>query len=349
MKPSDTLGEVPSAVLSDFSRALSRWRVYLAFTRPFTLLPPLLGVVSGALTAYGSAHNPDPSRTFSTSVLGTLLLGSLCAALLNAASNGINQVYDLEIDRKNKPGRPLASGALSLLKGWRFSVLLYVLAILPTWLVVVHPYNRWGEKLMAPLERHECFFIYLVGMILTFVYSVPAFGRTKRYGFWANVTIAVPRGWLLKVAGWSMVASVFHLEPWYIGLIFFLFLLGASSTKDFSDMEGDRAHGCITLPLRYGVRRAALFITPFFVLPWLLMPLGPHLRDLWDPRQPILTGNPKVLTTVGLILTLWGIYTAYLIIRSPEELARTENHLSWTHMYLMMMFAQVGFAIAYLT
>src|SRR3989454_12788319 len=93
--------------------------------------------------------------------------------------------------------------------------------------------------------------------ILPLVYSDPGWGRTKRFGIWANLTIAVPRGCLLKVAGWSMVASVLHLEPWFIGTIFLLFLLGATTSKDFSDMEGDAAHGCVTLPIRLGVNRAA--------------------------------------------------------------------------------------------
>jgi 4-hydroxybenzoate polyprenyltransferase len=348
MRPSATLGDLPSSSFAAVTRSLSKWRVFLSFARPFTLLPPLLGVISGAVTAFGSAHNPDPARRLSGGVLATMALGSLCAALLNAASNGINQVYDLEIDRKNKPGRPLVTGALTLPEGWWFSALLYVLAILPTWLVVIHPTSRLADKLGAPLLRHECFFIFLAGLIFTLVYSVPAFGRTKRNGLWANVTIAVPRGCLLKVAGWSMVASVFHLEPWFIGLIFFLFLLGASTTKDFSDMEGDRAHGCLTLPIRHGVQRAARMITPFFVLPWLLMPLGAHLRDPLNPSHRILSGNASILTAVGGALTIWGIFTSYLIIRKPEELAVTENHPSWTHMYLMMMFAQIGFAVAYL-
>ena len=348
MKPFHTLGDLPGSSLSSVARSLSKWRVFLSFARPFTLLPPLLGVVSGAVTAFGSAHNPDPARKFSWSVLGTIALGSLCAAMLNAASNGINQVYDLEIDRKNKPERPLVTGTLSLAEGWWFSAVLYAAAILPTWLVVVYPLSGFLAKLTAPLARHECFAIYIAGMLLTFVYSVPAFGRTKRNGFWANLTIALPRGCLLKVAGWSMVASVFHLEPWFIGFIFFLFLLGASTTKDFSDMEGDRAHGCVTLPIRYGVRRAAHLITPFFVLPWLLMPLGAHLPDPLNPAHRILSGNAAVLTGVGVVLTLWGTFTSYLIIRKPEELAVTENHPSWTHMYLMMMFAQIGFAVAYL-
>ena len=76
--------------------------------------------------------------------------------------------------------------------------------------------------------------------ICTYIYSVPPL-RTKREGIWANVTIAIPRGVLLKVAGWSSVKTIVGLEPWYIGAIFGLFLLGASTTKDFADMEGTRA------------------------------------------------------------------------------------------------------------
>ena len=325
----------------------ARARLYFAFTRPFTLLPPTFGVVSGALTAFGSAHNPDPERRFTVAVLLTIALGSLCAALLNAASNVLNQIHDLEIDRRNKPSRPLPSGTISLEASARFAFLLYVLAIVPTWLVVIHPYTDWQARLLAPLAAHECFFIYLAGMILTLVYSDPKWGRTKRFGLWANVTIAVPRGCLLKVAGWSMVGSVLHLEPWFIGAIFMLFLLGATTSKDFSDMEGDAAHGCRTLPIRWGVERSARFIAPFFVLPWLLLPIGAFLPDPFE-GGPILTGRPILLAILGLGLSIWGAWTARLILRDPGSLARSENHPSWKHMYLMMMCAQIGFALAYL-
>ena len=32
----------------------------------------------------------------------------------------------------------------------------------------------------------------------------------------------------------------------------------------------------------------------------------------------------------------------------PNELAATENHISWKHMYMMMMAMQIGFAVAYI-
>jgi 4-hydroxybenzoate polyprenyltransferase len=113
-------------------------------------------------------------------------------------------------------------------------------------------------------------------------------------------------------------------------------------------MKGDEAAGCRTLPIRFGVVRAARMIAPFFVLPWLLMPLGAWLRDPWAPEHAILTGNRWVLSGLGVGLALWGCYTVVLILRDPEDLATVENHPSWTHMYLMMMAAQIGFALAYL-
>ena len=292
------------------------------------------------MCAWGSAHNPDPSRALSTSVILTIVLGSACAALLNAANNTLNQIYDLEIDRVNKPKRPLPAGDLTLRQAWIFTWIMFAIGLLPTWLVVPYPYTTWSAKFFAPVAQHECFFIYFAAFISTFVYSVPAFGRTKAHPIGANVTIAIPRGCLLKVAGWTMVARATTLEPWFIGSIFMFFLLGAASTKDFSDMKGDAAGGVRTLPIVLGVRRAAYTIAPFFVVPWLLMPVGAQLG--------ILTGNHTALVMLGIGLALWGAYTLWLIVRNPDELTATENHPSWRHMYLMMMAAQVGFAVAYL-
>ena len=241
---------------------------YLRLARPFTLLPPLLGIVSGAICAFGSAHNPDPARRVTWAVVLTVAIGSLCASAMNAASNIVNQIADLEIDRRNKPDRPLVTGEVAI--GRRLDARprssTSSRSSRPGSSCRI-PTRASPSGWRRPLHLHAAFFIYCVGALATFVYSFPAFGRSKRHWFWANFTIAVTRGGLLKVAGWSFVASVLYGEAWAIGGIFALFLLGATSTKDFSDMEGDRAHGCITLPVRFGVARAAKMMAPFFVLP----------------------------------------------------------------------------------
>ncbi len=322
-------------------------RTALRLTRPFTLLPPLLGIVSGAVCAFGSIHNPDPARRVTWAVVGAIALGSLCASFLNAASNALNQITDLDVDRVNKPERPLVTGEAGIRETWVLTWVLYVLAMVPVWFVVVPPREGLAARFLAPLSTHQTFFLFLGGLVFTLVYSLPSWGRTKRLGIWANLTIAIPRGALLKVAGWTMVAPAFALEPWVIGFLFFLFLVGAASTKDFSDVEGDRDGGCQTLPILHGNRKAVAIMSPFFVLPWLLLiPLG-FLPDPLAPEHRLLTGNPWLLAALGVLLSTWGLYTVRLLSRNPDELSTTENHPSWTHMYLMMMAAQVGFALAY--
>ncbi len=323
---------------------MSSVKTYLDFARPFTLIAPMLGVVSGALTAWGSNHSQRSQLGWEE--VGLIAIAALAAALLNAASNGINQVYDLDIDCINKPERPLPAGRLTLAKALGFSTALYVLSVAVTWIVVPDPaYQGWLARLKAPFLAHQCSWFYFLAAVFTLIYSVPVFGRTKRMTFGANLTIAIPRGLWLKVAGWSVLASIWHWEPWFIGLIFFLFIIGAASTKDFSDMEGDRLGGCETLPNRFGVRRAAYMVAPFFVLPWLLIPVGLLVQV---DGQPLLTGNPLLLSLLALSLVVWGGYTAYLMLRDPEALSRMENHPSWKHMYMMMFWAQIGFALAYL-
>ncbi len=145
---------------------------------------------------------------------------------------------------------------------------------------------------------------------------------------------------LLKVAGWSSVKTIAGVEPWYIGAIFGLFLLGATTTKDFADMEGDALGFCRTLPIQYGVRRAAWMISPSFVVPFLMIPIGTATH--------VLTGNFQLLQALGAVMTGYGVYVCYLMLRRPEDLAVEENHVSWAHMYRMMFVAQVGFALAYL-
>ena len=61
---------------------IDRGRLYLELSRPFTLVAPALGVVSGAVTAAGAV----PRESWSTGLLLYPALGALMAATLNAAN-----------------------------------------------------------------------------------------------------------------------------------------------------------------------------------------------------------------------------------------------------------------------
>ena len=272
---------------------------------------------TGSVIALG-AHPPVPLAPW---IAVKIALGTLMAAVLNAASNVLNQVTDLEADAINKPARPLPSGRVSATEAVQLSGWLYIVAFL----------------LAVPVGP-QCTLLAGTAATLTVAYSAPPL-RWKSVPYLANLVIAIPRGLLLKVAGWSCVRDFGRLEPWYIGAIFGLFLLGATTTKDFADQKGDAAAGFRTLPVLHGARRAAWIIAPFLVLPFLLIPYG--------IAHGYLSGNRVVLYGLTALMCAWGAYVVYLMVRRPDDLPRTENHPSWTHMYVMMFLAQIGFALAY--
>lgn len=309
-------------------------KAYVAITRPFTLLPPFLGIVSGAFAAVGSEAVQGDAGELLLQTWWLILLGGIMASLLNAASNVLNQVTEVELDRKNKPQRVLPQGRMPLDTATAYAFLLYALALALAWV-------------LSPEEGiHHTFWCAAAAAVATILYSAkPVYAKAR--GWWANITIAIPRGCLLKVAGWGCVASVTDtLEPWAIGLVFMLFLLGAASTKDFSDLEGDRQAGIQTLPVRLGIEKTARLISPFFILPWILLAAMAVLPTLYTGK-PLLTANPGAILLLSVLLAGYGLFIAGLMWKRPTEFSTDGNHVSWVHMYRMMMFAQIGLVACY--
>lgn len=323
-----------SATYFPSDEIVSRYRTrravmgYVRLARPFTLIAPALGMASGGIVAYFA----DGKKVDDIVFLRVLLLGTIAAALLNIASNAVNQIFDLDIDRINKPGRPLCTGEVSplgaaILAGASGAMALVLAAA------------------VSALTGHwSTLALFIAAALFSAAYSVPPV-RMKARGWWANLTVALPRGTLLKVAGWSLAQSVLSWEAWYIGLVMGLFLIGATTTKDFADARGDAAYGVKTLPVVHGPAKAAKLVAPFLLLPFLLLPAGVGIGELTGFH--LLTGHAIDLCILGGICALWGAHIAVRILGDPESLTQTENHPAWRHMYYLMIFIQVGFVLAY--
>jgi 4-hydroxybenzoate polyprenyltransferase len=298
--------------------AAAVWRL----SRPFTLLAPAVGMASGSMVALALHGRPGGGPA---DRLPEVLAGAAMAALLNVASNSVNQIFDLGIDRVNRPERPLPAGHLTTGAAWAVAALAAAAALgIAAWL------------------NAATFRIVLFTALVVYAYSGPPF-RTKRFWWAANPTIAVPRGTLLFVAGWTAVDGDEHLGSmllWVLGAMYGLFVLGAATTKDYADMKGDAAEGCVTLPIRFGVRRSVWITAPFLVLPWLLLPAGVLAHGDAGARGAFHAG-------LGVLLALWGAWVVRLLLRDPEALTSGRTHPSWIHMYLMMVGAQVGVAAGF--
>ena len=83
-------------------------------------------------------------------------------------------------------------------------------------------------------------------------------------------------------------------------------------------MEGDAKYNCNTLPIKFGVKKAAWFIAPFLTLPFMLFSVYRYFGTL--------TGNYFILTFLSLILTLWGAYISFLILRNPQAMTKAKTH-----------------------
>ncbi|HON00485.1 MAG TPA: UbiA family prenyltransferase [Acidobacteriota bacterium] len=305
-------------------------KVYWHFSRPFTLLLPAMGMASGSLAAWGAEPRWSSDWTDGgTGLAGRILVGMVVGALLNVFSNGCNQIYDLEIDRINKPERMLPSGRLNRRQAWLISLL-----------------GLAGSLISAGGLGRQTLALAMTAALATWVYSAPPL-RTKARGLWANLTIALPRGTLLWVAGWSVTKSAWRAEPWLVGLVLGLFFFGAATTKDFSDMAGDQAGGCRTLPIMWGIEKTIRRIGWLFVFPFLLLALL--------GLTGLLGGAAWVFVLTGLLASGWGLFIVFLLKKtSAESWSLTgsrsitwENHAGWRHMYWLSLFVQVALVGAY--
>ncbi len=285
--------------------------VVLRFLRPATLPAPTAGVLGGAVAA--SAGWPADSVR--------LLAAIASAILLTGASNGINQIADVETDRINRPERPIPSGRMGIGEAWAWVAALTVVSFaLAAWVNL--PY----------------FACVAVTLPLTMAYSLPPL-RTKRVPFLANITIAIPRGLLLVVAGWAVGGGWERAEAWILGALAFLYVFGASITKDFGDVEGDRETGCLSLPILWGPNRAARFVAPFLVVPFALYPI--FALAGWLP------GGVLAWCCLGLPLALLGLRAAWLLVRDPMPPADGSPHRAWGLMYLQLTLAHLGSGVLF--
>src|SRR5213594_4917285 len=105
--------------LSVSNRATSaRLSAYLTLIRPPNTIMIGLGVVIGEAIGLGKLPG-----------LREAVFGFLTASLMMAGTMVANDVYDVEIDRVNSPGRPLPSGRVNTLEVIVLAVVLSVAAI----------------------------------------------------------------------------------------------------------------------------------------------------------------------------------------------------------------------------
>ncbi len=293
----------------------TKFRGFIELLRPFTLFAPLIGGLSGAFLALAWNDKVHWDLDYMKLVWGVMTL-----VFLNAASNTLNQITDLDIDKINKSYRPLPSKVVTVKEAKVIAVALYLITM-------------WRAALVNP-----SFFILVMALIvITVLYSVEPV-RLKKRLFINNISIALPRGMLGFVAAWCIFGDITDPVPWIIGSIMAVYLIGGMTAKDFTDVEGDAKYGCKTLPVVFGNKVAIYMSIPFFIIPFLIIPVAVWFGSL-----------PEFALILALIYLVWGFILALLMFKMANvEDPKFENSPVWKQMYLMLMAIQIGFGIIFL-
>ncbi|MHA1730952.1 MAG: geranylgeranylglycerol-phosphate geranylgeranyltransferase [Promethearchaeota archaeon] len=169
------------------------------------------------------------------------ILGWLTYFLMAAAGNVVNDVFDLEVDRVNKPARPLPSGRLSIGGAW---------AIFWVTLSAGVATSVVSGLLYSPLSWYVALFPAAFGYVGYW------YARTgKVAGFPGNIVVGVSFSFGMLYGAWLCVP----VPPAHLFLFFgtsFSLLVAREIVKGAEDVEGDAVRDVRTLALKLGKPRA---------------------------------------------------------------------------------------------
>ena len=287
-------------------------RGYLDLLRPFTLLAPI--IVSMSIIVASLVYN---FRFFGLEIESdwwiTVGNASLTVALVNAASNALNQATDYESDMISKPYRPIPQKIIKPEEAQSLAYIFYLFALLRAVTI-----NAWFGT-----------FIFLI-MLFTVTYSLPP--RFKKFLLINQIWIAIPRGLLGILAAWSVFGDPFQRLPLIMGSIATLFLIGGMSTKDIVDSKADKLTGVNTLVNTYGVKMTAFISLPFMFFPFIIIPLMINIQSIAIYYWPL-----TFFMFVSIIIF-------YLMIKGDTESKTFENIHAWSIMYIEYIFFALSFS-----
>lgn len=223
----------------------------------------------------------------------------LSTLLITAGANVVNDFFDIEIDRINRPERILPAGRLAPTAAKNYAIILFacgnffsifinaiavLIAVSTSFLLLVY---SWRLKRL-PLAGNLA---VSLATALAFIYAA----------------VAAESGWSQLQAGPISAAKIWTTD-WRAGIFpagfAFLMHLGREIIKDIEDQAGDRAAQARTLPLAYGLTAAQCVATLALVL-LLIITLIPTGLRLYNPTYfgIILFGVDPIV--IFVIYLLW--------------------------------------------
>lgn len=213
-------------------------KILWKFSRPHTIIGTIISVttlfiISNQIQTIGYFDNWE--------ILIITLIGCLGC---NLYITGLNQIYDIELDKINKPNLPIAKGDLSTADAKKI-----VIASLSIALFFSYIQNFYFGGLITSIA------------IIGSLYSIPPV-RLKKYHFWAATAISIVRGPLVNLGIYIHfyytshgLPITFNSEIILLTFIITAFSIGIAWFKDIPDYEGDKLFNINTLTVKLSKKK----------------------------------------------------------------------------------------------
>ncbi len=272
-------------------------KALLLILRPVNVLLTMLAVYVGGVISFDKYYDPN------------LLLAIISSAAIAGFGHVVNDVFDIEIDRKSKPHRMLPSGELK-----QHEAIIWAMVLAACGIIV------------AGLINNLCLILASSAAILLLAHT-PAL---KNSSYWGNLIIA----FVASLVFFYGAAAVGNETGGFIPAAYaFLFHFAREIVKDIEGAEIDRELGIMTGVVKHGEKHArmlaifvmvALFFATF--IPYMLNIYGVgyliaivvgtdifilyFIIKLLKPSTPgvcsFISGCMKVIMPLGIIAVFLG-------------------------------------------
>jgi geranylgeranylglycerol-phosphate geranylgeranyltransferase len=213
--------------------------------RPLNFLITFLSVIVAAVICL-------PGHTIELNIF----LAALSASLVMASGNILNDIYDIEIDKINKPLRPLPSGKITIKEAYGLYLVFIIVSVV-----------------LSLLVNQAVLIIVLISILLLFLYSK----YLKRILLIGNITVAFLTGLVFIFGGVVVENPSAAIVP---AVFAFLINLIREIVKDMEDVEGDTKAGVITFPVKFGFQ-ISKYVILLISLILILFTLYPFITQLY--------------------------------------------------------------------
>ncbi len=209
-----------------------------------------------------------------------VLLAALSASLITAAANVINDIFDIEIDKINRPRRILASGKLSPKAAMLFYHLLGLAGLA-----------------LAYVGGLYLFLIALPVHILLYFYSARFKGTILAGNF--VVSLVTATAFLYGALAVNDIAA--GIFP---ALFAFFFHFGREIIKDMQDISGDVQGGALTFAGKFGKKNATVLVNILFLFLTFLL-FVPYVQGVYSIYYLWIVLPGVALVLLGVCLLMW--------------------------------------------